>query len=137
AREAPFPLARVAEIAGQIGSALAAAHRQGVVHRDLNPHNVFLLPAQGDEAERVKLLDFGISKIRSVSKPITGSAQVLGTPQYMAPEQAEGRATEIDELADQFSLAAMTYQMLTARPPFTGDTLVAVAYQIVHGHPPP
>jgi serine/threonine protein kinase len=137
AREAPFSLARVDDITGQVASALSAAHRKGIVHRDLNPSNIFVVPADGDQPERVKILDFGISKIRSVSKRITGTAQVLGTPQYMAPEQAEGGVKDMDGAADQFSLAAIVYEMLTGRPAFTGDTLAAVAYQVVHAMPEP
>jgi serine/threonine-protein kinase len=135
AREAPFSIRRAVAIVSQIASALAAAHRQGVVHRDLQPHNVILLAPDGDLPERVKIVDFGISKIRSASRRITGTREVLGTPQYMAPEQAEGRAGEIDAAADQFSLAAIAYEMLTGRVAFSGDTLVALAYQIVHATP--
>ena len=137
AREAPFPLGRVVEITSQLASALAAAHRRGIVHRDLNPNNVFLVPADGDQPERVKVLDFGVSKIRSVSKRITGTAQVLGTPQYMAPEQAEGRGADVDEAADQFSVAVMIYEMLTGQAPFAGANLPSVVYQIVHATPTP
>jgi serine/threonine-protein kinase len=136
AREQPLSLARVVDITGQLASALTAAHRKGIVHRDLKPQNVFLLPADGDEPERVKILDFGVSKIRSVSRKITGTAVVLGTPQYMAPEQAEGHA-EVDAAADQFSLAAIVYEMLTGQPPFAGDTLASLVYQIVHAIPTP
>lgn len=135
AREAPFPLARVADITGQIASALSAVHRKGVVHRDLNPSNVFVMSADGDQPERVKVLDFGISKVRWASKHLTGTAQVLGTPQYMAPEQAEGRAKDLDQAADQFSLAAIVYEMLAGHPAFSGDTLATVAYQVVHATP--
>jgi serine/threonine-protein kinase len=137
AREAPFPLARVVEITIQVASALAAAHRKGIVHRDLNPNNIFLLPAEGEQPERVKILDFGVSKIRSVSNRITGTTQVLGTPQYMAPEQAQGRVAEIDEAADQFSVAVMIYEMLTALPPFSGGNLASIVRQIVHATPTP
>ena len=137
AREAPFPLSRVVDITGQIASALSAVHRQGVIHRDLNPSNIFVLATEGDQPERVKVFDFGISKIRWASKNITGTLQVLGTPQYMAPEQAEGRAKDLDPAADQFSLAAIVYEMLTGHAAFTGDTLATVAYQVVHAEPEP
>jgi len=136
ARQGPLAPARVADITAQIASALTAAHKKGVIHRDLKPQNIFLLPPDGEEPERVKILDFGISKIRSVGKKITGTAVVLGTPQYMAPEQAEGPG-EVDAAADQFSLAAIVYEMLTGRPPFAGETLAALVYQIVHATPAP
>src|SRR6185369_10790084 len=131
----PLSLRRVVNITEQLGSALSAAHRTGVVHRDLNPQNIVLVPPVGDEPERVKILDFGLSKVRSRSKRITGTAVVLGTPQYMAPEQAEGRTDQLDASSDQFSLAAIVYEMLTGRPAFTGDTLASVAYQVVHATP--
>jgi serine/threonine-protein kinase len=137
AREAPLSLARVCDLTSQIASALLAAHRKGVVHRDLNPANVVVLPADGDQPERVKILDFGISKMRWASKQLTGTAQVLGTPQYMAPEQAEGRTKDLDPTADQFSLAAIVYEMLTGQAAFAGETLATAAYQVVHATPVP
>ncbi len=130
-RTGPFPLPRVVDITDQLSSALTAAHLEGVVHRDMHPQNVFVMPATGGQAERVKILDFGISKIASMSK-ITGMAAVLGTPQYMSPEQAEGKIDQLDAASDQFSLAAIVYEMLTGRPAFSGETLASVAYQIVH-----
>ena len=131
ARTGPFPLPRVVDITDQLSSALTAAHLEGVVHRDMHPQNVFVMPAIGGQAERVKILDFGISKIASMSK-ITGMAAVLGTPQYMSPEQAEGKIDQLDAASDQFSLAAIVYEMLTGRPAFSGETLASVAYQVVH-----
>jgi serine/threonine-protein kinase len=135
--DGPLPAARVADITTQLASALTAAHRKGVVHRDLKPQNVFVLPPDGDEPERVKILDFGVSKIRSVTMKITGASAVIGTPQYMAPEQAEGRADAVNAAADQFSLAAIVYEMLAGKPPFAGDSLAAIAYRIVHESPAP
>lgn len=134
AQQGPLGLTRTMGIATQLASALAAAHRSGVVHRDLKPQNVFLVPGEEEEPERVKILDFGISKIRSMSAKLTGSATVLGTPQYMAPEQAEGR-DEVDAAADQFSLAAIVYEMLTGRCPFAGETVASIVYQIVYIEP--
>ena len=132
ARTGPLPLPRVVDITDQLSSALTAAHLEGVVHRDMHPQNVFVMPAMGGQAERVKILDFGISKIASISQKITGMAAVLGTPQYMSPEQAEGKIDELDTASDQFSLAAIVYEMLTGRPAFSGNTLASVAYQVVH-----
>ena len=131
-RTGPLPLPRVVDITDQLSSALTAAHLEGVVHRDMHPQNVFVMPATSGQAERVKILDFGISKIVSISQKITGMAAVLGTPQYMSPEQAEGKIDELDAASDQFSLAAIVYEMLTGRPAFSGGTLAAVAYQVVH-----
>ena len=132
ARTGPLPLARVVDITDQLSSALTAAHLEGVVHRDMHPQNVFVMPAVGGQTERVKILDFGISKIASISQKITGMAAVLGTPQYMSPEQAEGKIDQLDAASDQFSLAAIVYEMLTGRPAFSGNTLASVAYQVVH-----
>ena len=131
-RTGPLPLPRVVDITDQLSSALTAAHLEGVVHRDMHPQNVFVMPATGGQAERVKILDFGISKIASMSQKITGMAAVLGTPQYMSPEQAEGKIDQLDAASDQFSLAAIVYEMLTGRPAFSGETLASVAYQVVH-----
>jgi serine/threonine protein kinase len=126
----PLAPARVARIVRQIASALEAAHAQGVVHRDLKPENVMMLSIEGQE-DFIKVVDFGISKSRS-SERITSELAVLGTPQFMAPEQAQGRRDEVDARTDQFALAAMTYTLLTGREPFSGETGVAVLYQVVH-----
>ena len=131
-RTGPLPLPRVVDITDQLSSALTAAHLEGVVHRDMHPQNVFVMPATGGQGERIKILDFGISKIASISQKITGMAAVLGTPQYMSPEQAEGKIDQLDAASDQFSLAAIVYEMLTGRPAFSGETLASVAYQVVH-----
>ena len=134
-RSGPLPLPRVVDITDQLSSALTAAHLQGVVHRDMHPQNVFIIPGSGGQSDRIKVLDFGISKIASLSHKITGMAAVMGTPQYMSPEQAEGKADELDASSDQFSLAAIVYEMLAGRPAFSGETLASIAYQIVHAQP--
>jgi serine/threonine protein kinase len=134
---APLPLARVAAIVRQIASALDAAHARGVIHRDLKPENVILLSVGGNEAF-VKVIDFGISKVMWTSKRrLTRESTVLGTPQYMAPEQAQGRIEAIDHRTDQFALAAMTYGLISGREPFTGDTPLAILYQVVNADPVP
>jgi len=140
-QEGAQPLERIVTIARQVASALTEAHRRGIVHRDLKPQNIFLVaPAAGntdDEPERAKVLDFGISKIRSASRALTETAVVLGTPQYMSPEQAEGKTAEVDAATDQFALAAIVYEMLTGAPAFNGDTLATVVYKVVHTAPEP
>jgi len=130
----PLPLDAALGLLRQMGSALQAAHRAGVVHRDMKPENVFLCPsdAGGVIHERVKVLDFGISKIRGSQTVMTQESVLIGTPQYMAPEQALGRNQEIDARADQFALACILYEMLGGKPPFSGDSLAAVIYAIVH-----
>lgn len=135
ADERRLPLARVAAIVEQIAQGLAAAHARGVVHRDLKPANVFVVPLVGSSQELVKVLDFGISKVREESSRLTNKEAVLGTPGYMAPEQATGRSGESDARADQFALATIAYELVTGRRAFDGATNVAVLYQIVHEEP--
>jgi serine/threonine-protein kinase len=118
----------------QIASALHAAHCAGVIHRDLKPENVFLVPREhdGEIVDDVKLLDFGISKVSGASVVRTRDDVVLGTPRYMAPEQATGKNDEIDPRADQFALAVMAYEMLVGKPPFDGDNATQVMFKIVY-----
>ena len=121
-------------IVKQIALALHAAHARGIVHRDLKPDNVMLLAVDG-VPDFVKVLDFGISQA-SWRPRLTDGAQVAGTPQYMAPEQASGLREQIDHRTDQFSLAAIAYTLLTGREPFRGDDAIGVVYQVVHADPP-
>lgn len=136
ARAGPMPLARVVDLVGQLATALGAAHAIGVVHRDLKPQNVFLVQLPHEEREVIKILDFGISKLLESNQKLTVDAAILGTPQYMAPEQALGRIGEIDERTDQFALALMTYEMLAGHPAFRAEVPTAVLYQVVHEPPP-
>ena len=125
-------------IVTQIGSALAAAHREGVVHRDLKPDNVFLCPTplDGEIRDVAKILDFGISKLRGAKTVLTQDAALIGTPQYMAPEQATGRNDDIDARTDIFAFGAIVFEMLAGRPPFLGDTLAAVIHAVVYAPTP-
>jgi eukaryotic-like serine/threonine-protein kinase len=125
-------------IVAQIGSALAAAHREGIVHRDLKPDNIFLCPTDPDGEVRdvVKILDFGISKIRGAKTVLTQDAALIGTPQYMAPEQATGRNEQIDARTDIFAFGAIVFEMLAGRPPFLGDTLASVIHAVVYAPTP-
>ncbi|HVZ75287.1 MAG TPA: serine/threonine-protein kinase [Polyangia bacterium] len=134
-----LPVATALDFARQIGSALAAAHRAGVIHRDLKPENIFLCPtdAGGVVSERVKVLDFGISKIRGSQTVKTQDQVLIGTPQYMAPEQAAGKNAAIDARTDLFALGAIVYEMLAGKPPFSGDSVVAVIMAVVSSTPEP
>src|SRR4029450_638678 len=131
---APLDPRRAINIIDQIAQALHAAHERGVVHRDLKPENVMLLSVGGAE-DFVKVLDFGISQA-SWRTRLTDNDRVSGTPQYMAPEQAQGLREQIDHRTDQFSLAAIAYTLFTGREPFSGDNPIAVLYQEGHHETP-
>jgi len=131
-----LPLEVAVHIAKQVASALAAAHDQGVVHRDLKPANVFLVALPG-EPDFVKILDFGISKVRAARTQLTNASTIIGTPDYMSPEQATGMLDAIDHRTDQWALACMVWEMLSGRPPFAGDDVSAVFYQAIHLDPQP
>jgi serine/threonine protein kinase len=133
-RERMLPIADVVQIVAQIASALNLAHQQGIVHRDLKPDNVFLLKVDADQVF-VKLLDFGISKSTSAAAKVTREFDVLGTPDYMAPEQAIS-TVRADHRADQFALASMTYEMITGRMPFTAESVAELLHKVVHEQPP-
>jgi serine/threonine-protein kinase len=135
----PMALDQVMSIVRQVGSALAAAHRAGIVHRDLKPQNVFLVPTEvdGREVEIAKVLDFGISKIRGSQTVKTQDSTLLGTPQYMAPEQAMGQHANIDERTDVFALGAIVYEMLCGQPAFSGSSIPEVVFKVVYETSPP
>ncbi len=128
-REGRLPPARAVEVALQVVEALGYAHSKGIVHRDVKPGNVMITP-EG----RVKVMDFGIARAIS-GETITQTATVLGTANYLSPEQAEGR--EVDHRSDLYSVGVLLYEMLTGRPPFTGENPVSVAYAHVREAPVP
>ncbi len=132
----PLSSEETLSIVRQIGSALRAAHREGVVHRDLKPQNVFMA-LSGDAGEVAKVLDFGISKIRGSQTVKTQESSMLGTPQYMAPEQATGKHDEVDARTDVFALGAMVYEMLCGAPAFPGQTIPEVVFKVVYQDPDP
>ncbi len=124
-------------VAVQTASALAAAHQAGIVHRDLKPGNIFLVDT-GDELF-AKLLDFGISKggdTRTTGgRKLTGEFDILGTPEYMAPEQALGKTAAVDARGDQYALAVILYEMLTGRVPFTADDVMELLQRVIRDVP--
>lgn len=119
----PFPFSRVADIVSQIAEALDYAHSQRVIHRDVKPANVILT-----EDGRVKITDFGIARLDTSN--LTQEGQLLGTPNYMAPEQVQGK--EVDHRADIFALGVVLYEMLTRHKPFQGENLTVVSHRIVY-----
>ena len=130
-RERKLPVEDVVAIARQLGSAVDAAHAQGVVHRDLKPENIFVLDRKDEAgAPVVKIVDFGISKVRDAETDLTRPGEVIGTPFYMAPEQARGDRT-IDHRADLFALGAVFYEALVGNAPFKGSTPNAVLRSIL------
>ena len=135
----PLPLDHTLSIMRQVGSALAAAHRAGIVHRDLKPQNIFLVPSETDgrASELAKVLDFGISKLRRSTTLKTQESSLLGTPQYMAPEQAMGQHSAVDERTDIFALGAIMYEMLSGQAAFNGASIPEVVFKVVYEQPVP
>jgi serine/threonine protein kinase/tetratricopeptide (TPR) repeat protein len=123
------PLQEALEITSQVLSALSHAHSRQVVHRDIKPDNIQILPGG-----QIKLTDFGIARLTEEAS-LTSEGQVFGTPSYMSPEQIEGRF--IDHRSDLFSLSVVLYEMLAGRKPFTGDSVVSITYAIMHNDPAP
>jgi eukaryotic-like serine/threonine-protein kinase len=129
-REGPLPVDRAVELAMQIARGLAFAHANGYVHRDVKPQNV-LLNGDGE----AKVTDFGIARSLDVKHGVTQTGTVLGTSDYIAPEQAQGQ--QVDEHTDVYSLGIVLYELLTGELPFSGDNFVAVAMQHINEVPPP
>ncbi len=125
--QAGLTLAEAVALVRRAAEALGALHERGIVHRDIKPSNLFLL---GGDVLDVKLLDLGIARLTSHTRPSTRSGVMVGTPGYMAPEQARG-AKEIDARADVFSLGCVLFETITGRPPFIGDNIVALLTKIL------
>jgi tetratricopeptide (TPR) repeat protein len=128
-REGPLPMERMLQIIHQICQGLKAAHDQGVLHRDLKPDNVMI-----DEDDRVYLTDFGLAKSLNQTG-LTQAGQLMGTPDYMSPEQVKGEP--LDARSDIYSLGAMLYQMATGQVPFTGQSVFEVMMQRIQKPPRP
>jgi streptogramin lyase len=130
-RGGPLPLPEVVRLIGQVGEALDYAHAQGVVHRDIKPSNVLL-----DERGEAVLADFGIAKlVEGAATQITMTSQVVGTPEYMAPEQVRNQA--VSPATDVFGVGALAYQLVTGQPPFGGETLAEIVQRVLFEAPTP
>ena len=129
-QEPPPTLREALRMVRQTAEALDFAHAQGIVHRDIKPSNILL-----DRAGRVKVADFGIAKMVGQATELTVSGSVMGSPQYLSPEQIRG--DELDGRSDVFSLGIVLYEMLSGRRPFAGETITTLVYQILHTEPPP
>ncbi len=129
-RTGPLPLAEVVRIGREIAAGLAAAHSQGLVHRDIKPANILLEKG----TERVKITDFGLARGVHDSK-ITKSGDITGTPMYMSPEQADGKA--VDHRSDLFSLGSVLFEMCTGEPPFQAPDMFVSMMRIITHEPTP
>jgi serine/threonine-protein kinase len=124
----PPTLREVLGITRQVAEALDYAHRQGIVHRDIKPSNILI-----DTGGHVKVADFGIAKVAGQNTELTVAGSVMGSPQYLSPEQIRG--DELDGRSDVFSLGVVLYELLSGRRPFDGETITTLVYQILHKDP--
>jgi len=132
---APMSWEAIARLGDQCCAALQLAHRIGITHRDLKPENIFISIDDSGE-ERVKLLDFGVSKMRGLGRT-TGQHALLGTPSYMSPEQAQGLTDFIGPSTDVWAMGTILYEMATQKTAFTGATLMETVVEITQGRPTP
>src|SRR5215831_2781309 len=128
-------VASVWRIAEQVVSALDAAHRAHVVHRDLKPQNIFLC-RRGGRDDYVKVLDFGVSKVLDSASVVTREHTLVGTPFYMSPEQAEGKVKEIDWRTDVFALGAILWELFTGSMAFAAPSFSVALYKVCFVDPP-
>ena len=129
-RERPLPARRAADYVKIIAGAVAYAHARGVLHRDLKPSNILL-----DVFDQPRVTDFGLAKLVNRDADLTITGQVMGSPNYMPPEQAAGKVSDCTPQSDVYSLGAILYQLITARPPFQGETLQAILVQVQSAEP--
>jgi serine/threonine-protein kinase len=142
---APLQARQAAALVAALAEAVQVAHQAGIVHRDLKPANILLSPAVREEALEgtqprhtfgtPKITDFGVARRLGGGAELTQSGVPLGTPSYMAPEQARGQTREIGAAVDVYALGAILYELLTGRPPFEGQTPTEILLQVIHQEP--
>ncbi|RPI72334.1 MAG: serine/threonine protein kinase, partial [Ignavibacteriales bacterium] len=121
---------RITDISVQIGEGLNEAHSKGITHRDIKPENILI-----DEKGKVKIVDFGLAKIKNVSKELTKESSTLGTIKYMSPEQI--RNQKVDQRTDIWSFGVILYEMITGKYPFQGEYDASIFYSVINQNPEP
>jgi eukaryotic-like serine/threonine-protein kinase len=138
-KEGTLPVARIVRIASQVLAALAVAHDKGVIHRDLKPANIMLLDGDDDDGEvvrdRVKVCDFGVARLMDAhgERSVTAEGLVIGTPEYMSPEQARGES--LDARSDIYAMGVLLFQLMTGSVPFDSETPLGTALMHVNDEP--
>jgi serine/threonine protein kinase len=130
--QGPMPPREAAQLIAQVADAVRFAHEKGIIHRDLKPHNILL-----DSAGQPKVTDFGLAKRSDSNEELTQSGDLLGTPSYMAPEQAQGLTREVGPQTDVYALGAILFATLTGRPPFQAASLADLLRQVIEQDPVP
>src|SRR5436190_12847429 len=130
ARREPMPIRQAAELIAKVARTVHYAHEHGILHRDIKPGNI-LLDAKGEP----HLTDFGLARLVETESTVTRTLEVLGTPSYMAPEQAAGKNTQLTSTTDVYGLGAVLYQLLTGHPPFAGGTTYETVRMVLETQP--
>src|SRR5438552_9142042 len=131
-RREPMPIRSAVELIVKLARTVQYAHEHNILHRDIKPGNI-LLDAKGEP----HLTDFGLARLVEADSTVTGTLDVLGTPSYMAPEQAAGGTTKVSRNTDVYGLGAVLYQLLTGHPPFAGGTTYETVKLLLETEPRP